>query len=313
MIGTDVHRAANLLKSGKLVAIPTETVYGLAANALDEEDVLAIFKAKNRPHFDPLIVHVHSYSQLEELTASFPPSAVKLAEAFWPGPLTLILPKATKVPDLVTSGLQYVGVRMPRHPLTRELLTNLDFPLAAPSANPFGYVSPTTAQHVDDQLGDKVDYILDGGPCSIGLESTIVSFGADDQPTLLRYGAITENQIIALIGKIDVKVSTGSKPDSPGQLDRHYATSTPIRLISPTEISTIDFNDSICVIGFGEDENSAFTYNLSRSGSLEEAATNLFRILRLTDSLGFEELVISTVPDKGLGKAINDRLRRAAF
>ena len=169
MIGTDLSVAKQLLEADKLVAIPTETVYGLAANALHTNAVLTIYKAKNRPSFDPLIVHVSSVDWVNKLTVDVPKKALELMDAFWPGPLTLILPKSGLVPDIVTSGLRYVGVRMPRHQMTKALLSTLDFPLAAPSANPFSYVSPTTAQHVEDQLGNKIEYILDGGPCIVGI------------------------------------------------------------------------------------------------------------------------------------------------
>lgn len=312
MIGTDVQLASTILTSGGLVAIPTETVYGLAANAFNSNAVLSIFKAKNRPHFDPLIVHVHSYAQVAEISTSFPAPARALAKAYWPGPLTLILPKSDLISDLVTSGLPFVGIRMPRHSLTRKLLSKLSFPLAAPSANPFGYVSPTTAQHVEDQLGDVIDYVLDGGPCSVGLESTIVSFANEDKPAILRFGGVSEEDIRSVIGDVAVDIQSGSKPNSPGQLDSHYATRTLLKVVEANELSTLVKGENEVVIGFGNDVSAQFTYNLSPTGDLDEAAANLFRFLRLADDSSADKIIVSTVPDVGLGKAINDRLRRAS-
>ncbi len=176
MIGTDLHLAIKLLTEGKLVGIPTETVYGLAANALNADAVLNIFEAKKRPVFDPLILHVPSVDVARLHVTRFPEKALQLANAFWPGPLTMVLPRKHHIPDIVCSGLETVAVRMPNHPLTLELLSQLSFPLAAPSANPFGYISPTTAKHVDEQLGNQISYTLDGGPCQVGIESTIIDF-----------------------------------------------------------------------------------------------------------------------------------------
>ena len=309
MTGTDIGRAAQLLTEGKLVAIPTETVYGLAANAYSEAAVLRIYAAKDRPFFDPLIVHIGRLEQIEQIATDFPEKARLLAEKFWPGPLTLILSKSLKVPDLVTSGLPFVGVRMPRHDLTHRLLNDLDFPVAAPSANLFGYVSPTTAEHVSAQLKNSVDYILDGGPCEVGIESTIVSFADVKRPVLLRYGAISQNEIEDLIGPVGVRISFGSKPEAPGQLDRHYATSKPLTLTSATEALPVG---NAFILGFGEDPQAVFNYNLSPTSSLSEAARNLFGALRLADESDYDQIVAVTVPDEGIGKAINDRLRRAA-
>lgn len=309
MFGTDVSVAKSYLEAGKLVAIPTETVYGLASNALDQDAVLSIFKAKNRPSFDPLIVHIGQVDWLTKLTSEVPEKAHQLIEHFWPGPLTLILPKSALVPDIVTSGLSYVGVRMPRHPLTLELLKQLDFPVSAPSANPFGYVSPTTAKHVADQLGDKVPYILDGGPCIVGLESTIVSFENPDQPQLLRYGAIHQEAIEEIIGPVTVSISNNSNPSAPGQLDKHYATNKPTHLVNqPYEL--LQFNqETVFTIGYGA---GLFDYNLSPTESLDEMAQQLFTALRLADYSDRKEVAISKVPDVGIGKAINDRVARAS-
>lgn len=308
MTGTDVSVAKNLLEDGKLVAIPTETVYGLAANALDSEAVLSIFKAKNRPSFDPLIVHISALEWVDKLTTSFPTNAKQLAETFWPGPLTLILPKSELVPDIVTSGLPFVGIRMPRHELTRELLTQLSFPLAAPSANPFSYVSPTTAQHVADQLGDKIPYILDGGDSIIGLESTIISFENPNQPAILRFGGITQLEIEKEIGPVTVSISNNSNPTAPGQLDKHYATTKKTHLVKQV-YELLQFNDSVFCIGYGE---GIFDYNLSPTSNLDEMASQLFKALRKADDSNKDEVAIALVPDSGIGKAINDRITRAS-
>ncbi len=223
VIGTDIEQAANLLRTGKLVAIPTETVYGLAANAFIEPAVVSIFEAKQRPAFDPLIVHTHSINQFEQIAVHIPDLAYKLAEAFMPGPVTLILPRNPQIPLLVTSGNELVGVRIPDHPLTLNLLQQLDFPVAAPSANPFGYVSPTTAQHVAQQLGERIPYILDGGPCQVGIESTIIQI-INSQVAILRLGGLAIEQIEAVIGKPIHHIKTSSSnPKAPGMLSSHYA------------------------------------------------------------------------------------------
>ena len=222
IISNEIKQAQVHLNAGELVAIPTETVYGLAANALDSKVVAKIFEVKNRPTFDPLIVHIAYPSEVEKYAAAFPGPARDLAMKFWPGPLTLLLRKRNNIPDLVTAGLNTVGIRCPNHPLTLALLRALDFPLAAPSANPFGYISPTTAQHVQDQLDDKIPFILDGGPCSVGLESTIVGF-ENGNITIHRLGGLSVEAIEAVVGKVEIKDKSTSNPQAPGQLDSHYA------------------------------------------------------------------------------------------
>src|SRR5690606_17904261 len=201
-IGTDVALAAQLIAAGKLVAFPTETVYGLGANALDSAAVADVFAAKERPHFDPLIVHVATLEAARELVTEFPDTAVRLAEKFWPGPLTLVLPKVDRVPHLVTAGLPSVGVRIPAHPLALELIERAGVPIAAPSANLFGQVSPTTAEHVAAQLADRIDYILDGGPCRVGVESTVLHLGGE-RPLLLRPGGVSLEDLEAVIGPVE--------------------------------------------------------------------------------------------------------------
>jgi L-threonylcarbamoyladenylate synthase len=315
IIGKDIKKAIHFLKAGNLVGIPTETVYGLAGNALDTEAVLRIFEVKKRPAFDPLIVHIGQSRILSELVLDIPPKAKKLASHFWPGPLTLILPKNKKIPDVVTSGLATVAVRVPDHPLTLQLLNSLPFPLAAPSANPFGYVSPTTARHVEDHLGHKISYILDGGKCDIGIESTIIGF-EDQDPVIYRLGGKSVEEIEAVIGKVNLIRASTSRPEAPGMLQSHYAPgekkvfignwSDYRQLLNPEETVLIRFKNP----------DEEFPINrqavLSGKGDLREAAKNLFTSLRKFDRKGVSFIVAELVPEEGFGRAINDRLRRAA-
>ena len=312
-VGNNINQAALLLKQGGLVAIPTETVYGLAANALDEKAVARIFEAKRRPSFDPLIVHIGSESDALRFSSSFPPNAARLAEAFWPGPLTLILPKKD-IPDLVTAGHSTVGIRMPDHPLTRTLLKQLPFPLAAPSANPFGYVSPTSAQHVLDQLSHQVDYILDGGNAGVGVESTIIECKGDEVH-VLRLGGLPLEIIEEVLGHpVDSLKTSSSNPTAPGMRSSHYAPSMPV--FSEAE--------EAFKAGYNWMDMGALRYDtlhadipqqqqivLSKSADLAEAAAHLFAALRQAETLPIKALLVEFVPDEGLGKAINDRLKRA--
>lgn len=310
-IGKDINKAKQLLQEGRLVAIPTETVYGLAANALEPGAVTKIFKAKNRPAFDPLIIHVPSIDRVSHYAKNFPAIAQKLAEAFWPGPLTLVLEKKDSIPDLVTSGLPTVGIRCPNHALTRQLLHELEFPLAAPSANPFGYISPTTPQHVQDQLGSHISYILDGGACEVGIESTIVGFD-NGRGVVLRRGGLKIEDIERVIGKISLAINASSNPRAPGQLHSHYAPRKKL-LVGDLAILINEYAPhNPGVLAFQQDYKLPFQEILSRSGDLEEAARNLFSALRKLDESPGEFILSEYVPDTGLGKAINDRLRRAA-
>ena len=311
-IGKDIIRARQLLQEGQLVAIPTETVYGLAANALNEKAVLEIFKAKNRPHFDPLIVHVAGIAQAETLATAFPDKAKALARKFWPGPLTLLLPKKEIVPDLVTSGLDTVGLRCPDHTLTLELLKSLPFPLAAPSANPFGYVSPTTPQHVNEQLGDKVAYILDGGECRVGIESTIIGF--ENTPTVYRLGGLALEILEPITGPLHVQLHSSSNPHAPGQLQSHYAPLKKIVLGTREQLLAHTASNAGAIVFQNILANIPATnqITLSPSGNLEEAAQHLFAALRELDKTDINLILAELVPEYGLGRAINDRLRRAA-
>ncbi|MGC1243600.1 MAG: L-threonylcarbamoyladenylate synthase [Chryseosolibacter sp.] len=311
-IGKDINKAKYLLEQGELVAIPTETVYGLAANALNPDAVIKIFEAKNRPQFDPLIIHVPSLENARHYVAGIPDKGEALAMAFWPGPLTLLLEKKEIVPDLVTAGLPTVGIRCPDHPLTHSLLEAIDFPLAAPSANPFGYISPTTPQHVQAQLGDKIGYILDGGPCQVGIESTIVGFDHDGG-IVYRSGGLKIEDIEKIIGKVRLQIVSSSNPQTPGQLHSHYAPKKRLYVGNIEELMSQHAAEQVGILSFNKDRNTPFQYILSPSGNIEEAARNFFAGLRVLDAFPVRAIIAEYVPEDGLGKAINDRLRRASY
>jgi len=313
-IGKDISKAASLLKQGKLVAIPTETVYGLAANALDVEAATKIFVAKNRPYFDPLIVHVQSGDAVREYAEKIPDEAFELMKRFWPGPLTVLLPKKNIIPDLVTAGLDRVGLRCPDHPMTLELLRSISFPLAAPSANPFGYVSPTTPLHVNDQLGNEIEYILDGGECKVGIESTIAGF-EEDGPVIYRLGGLRVEDIESVTGRVQVNTTSVSNPQAPGQLQSHYAPRKQVLIGDIQQLISENRSKSIGVLSFKKLNLPSEVKKeivLSPSGNLNEAAQILFSALRELDKSDIEIILTELVPDTALGRAINDRLRRAA-
>jgi L-threonylcarbamoyladenylate synthase len=315
MIGQDVAYAAQLLTAGQLVGLPTETVYGLAANALNTKAVAEIFRVKDRPTFDPLIVHVAGPEHLPRyVQGTLPPLAWALAQAFMPGPLTLLLPRAALVPDLVTSGLDRVALRAPAHPLAQQLLAQLDFPLAAPSANPFGYISPTTAAHVAAQLGGQIPYILDGGPCQIGLESTIVGFEAG-QPVVYRQGGLSIEALEAVAGPVVVRAHSSSNPQAPGMLQSHYAPRVPLKLGHLPSLLATHAGARAGVLAFTQhftEVPAAWQIALSPTGDLAQAAQQLFGAMRYLDGLGLDLILAELLPEQGLGRAINDRLRRAA-
>ena len=313
MIGIDVHIAKSFLEKGELVAIPTETVYGLAGNAFDVQAVAKIFAVKNRPTFDPLIVHTYHLSQIEQFVSEFPFKAQVLAQHFWAGAMTLLLPKKDLIPDLVTAGLPTVAIRIPQHQLTLTLLESLPFPLAAPSANPFGYISPTTAQHVAAQLGEKIPYILDGGSCQIGIESTIIGFENDDV-IIYRLGGVSVEAIEKVIGKVLVKTHSSSNPNAPGRLESHYAPKKSLYLdkailqkFAPEEIGVLTFSEYLPHIP------QANQYILSAKRDFIEAAQNLFSMMRSLDAMPIKVIFAETLPEESLGRAINDRLRRASL
>ena len=311
-----IRLAGRIVRTGGLVAFPTETVYGLGCDAMNADAAAKVFEAKQRPQFDPLIVHIADPKQLNNVIESLPIPGQRLMDAFWPGPLTLVLPKQPAVPDLVTAGLSTVAVRMPNHPIAQALIREAGTPIAAPSANPFGYVSPTTARHVADGLGSKVDLILDGGPCPVGVESTIVSL-AGPQPELLRPGSITIEQLRAVIGSIRRSSPVNEKPIAPGQLSRHYATRTPLTILASVGARPILSDDERAGLlihsqAGDTDDRFAAVEVLSPAGDLREAARCLFAALRRLDSLGLDRIYVEPCKEEGLGVAIMDRLRRCA-
>lgn len=308
----EVADAAAAIRRGQLVAMPTETVYGLAADATNDDAVAAIFAAKERPRFNPLIVHV-SGKAMAARYVNFSPLAEKLADAFWPGPLTLVLPRRADCPLslLVSAGLDTVAIRMPGHKLAQALIRAADRPLAAPSANRSGTVSPTTADHVRQSLGERVAMVLDGGPCEVGVESTIVKTDGDNA-VLLRPGGLARAEIEAQLGHSLKDKPHTDKIEAPGMLTSHYAPRVGVR------IDAVKARDGEAFLGFGaiDDPAARISRNLSASGNVNEAAANLFAALRAIDGdcerLGLTGIAVAPVPLDGLGEAINDRLKRAA-
>jgi L-threonylcarbamoyladenylate synthase len=304
-----IEKAAGLLRAGRLVAFPTETVYGLGADATNGAAVAAIFAAKGRPRFNPLIAHVADAGAVARY-ADLGVVAAKLAAALWPGPLTLVLPRRADsgISDLVTAGLDTVAMRVPSHPIARELLRRAGVPVAAPSANRSGHVSPTTAAHVDADLGGQVAMILDGGPTRHGLESTVVAVDAGGA-TILRPGAITAEQIEAILSAPVARAfDGGNRPQSPGQLESHYAPRARVRL----DATSVAAGEALLAFGPSAPATAGPAINLSPDGDLVEAACNLFAALRALDQPGVLSIAVMPIPAHGLGEAINDRLRRAA-
>ena len=313
-IGKDIEKAANILAKGGLVAIPTETVYGLAANAYNPDAVARIFEVKNRPHFDPLIVHTHGLSEASDFVLNIPKKAEMLANKFWPGPLTLLLPKKDKIPDLVTAGMVRVAVRVPNHTMTDQLLASLDFPLVAPSANPFGYVSPTSARHVEKQLGNEIDYILDGGDCHVGIESTILGFEKEES-IIYRLGGLEKEEVESLIGSVTIKPHSSSNPQAPGMLQSHYSPSKKVVLGEIDQLQKQFSGKEFGILRFQPSQELNGKHQqviLSENGDIREAAKNLFAALRMLDEMNIELILAEKAPEYGLGLAINDRLQRAS-
>jgi L-threonylcarbamoyladenylate synthase len=298
--------AAHLLGKGELVAFPTETVYGLGADATRDSAVAAIYAAKGRPAHNPLIVHVPDLAAAETL-AQVSPEARALAEAFWPGPLTLVLPRRAdaRLAAAATAGLSTVALRAPAHPLARALLQAFGGPIVGPSANPSGAVSPTTAAHVREGLGGRIAAVLDGGACPVGVESTILGFGPEG-PALLRPGGLPSEAIEAALGRPLARRNEAEGVTAPGQLASHYAPRAALRLDAAAP------RPGEAWLGFGPDPAGARGLNLSTSGDLHEAAANLFAHLRALDAGGADRIAVAEIPDRGLGRALNDRLRRAA-
>jgi L-threonylcarbamoyladenylate synthase len=309
-----IAEAAAVLRRGGLVAFPTETVYGLGANAFDPMAVARVFEVKARPSFDPLIVHLASARDLARVSPTDDPRVGALAARFWPGPLTLVLPRRPEVPDLVTAGLDTVGVRVPAHPAAHALIAAAGTPVAAPSANPFGYVSPTTAAHVAELLGRSVDLVLDGGPCRVGVESTILSLAAHP-PVILRPGGVPREDLEEALGcRLEV-AGPAERPLAPGQLLKHYATRTPLHILPgppgpppalPVRVGLLAFGPTAATEGYAAVEV------LAPDGSTGTAAANLFAALRRLDGAGLDLILAEPCGEAGLGHAIMDRLRRAS-
>ncbi|HLN75252.1 MAG: L-threonylcarbamoyladenylate synthase [Methylococcaceae bacterium] len=316
LTGTNIDKAAALLREGKLVVFPTETVYGLGANAMDALAVARVFAMKERPNFDPLIVHISSLDQMEQLfQAPIDPQVYELAKAFWPGPLTIVYTKQSRVPDLITSGLDTVAVRMPSHPIALELIRKAGVPVAAPSANKFGCLSPTQASHVIKQ-NMHPDYILDGGSTDFGIESTVVSV-TEEGVRILRYGAITEEHLSK-----HVKVISGHKadgdhlPHAPGMLKSHYAPRKPLYILDT--IDHLDLPEGSGLIVGAESKAKLYpaikTRSLSQHGDMNEMAVNLFAVLhQMEDDEQVKQIYFEAIPETGIGKAIMDRARKAAY
>lgn len=314
IVSKDISKAVRILIQEDLVAIPTETVYGLAGNIYSEKALKAIFEMKKRPFFNPLIVHIKSVEQLDELAKDIPEKARLLADKFWPGPLTMVLKKRESVPDLVTAGKDSVAIRIPNHPIALALLEALDFPLAAPSANPFGAISPTSALHVEAYFSGKLQLVLDGGDCQNGIESTIIGF-ENGEPVLYRLGSISVEDIEGVIGKIQIKNKKDNAPDAPGMLSRHYAPATATFLESDVAQFIKGFpSKKIGLLLFKERiENSSAMHQeiLSEKGDLKEATSQLYAAMHRLDKMDLDMIVAERFPDFELGKSINDRLQRA--
>lgn len=314
MITSNLEKAIVNLNNEDLVAIPTETVYGLAANAFNETAVNKIFSLKKRPNYNPLIVHIKSIDYLNNIADNIPKKALVLAEHFWPGSLTLVLNKKSNIPNTVTAGKETVAIRVPNHPVTLELLNRLNFPLAAPSANPFGSISPTTSQHVHTYFGDKLEVILEGGPCEKGLESTIIGF-ENNEPVLYRHGAIAIDEIEKVVGTVGFHTKNDKNPTAPGMLSKHYAPNKEIFLTNNVRELAKNFPDK--KIGLILYKDYSFTNKnwntviLSKTGDLEEAAKNLYTSLHNLDNSDCDLIIAERFPNERLGKTINDRLERA--
>lgn len=314
MIIHNIELAASVLNEEGIIGLPTETVYGLAGNIFSEKAIKAIYQIKQRPLFNPLIVHIKSFEDLSTIAEEVPPIAIKLAKAFWPGPLTLLLKKKPLVPDLVTSGKATVAVRIPDHPIALALLNRIDFPLAAPSANPFGMISPTKAKHVNEYFKDLM--ILDGGECINGIESTIIGFQGNEV-IVYRLGSITLDEIEPIAGKVSLINKNDSAPEAPGMLSKHYAPRTPLVVAETIQELIQKFNNKkIGLLLFsntfeGLPEN-AVQIILSPNKNLSEAASKLYDALHQLDKLNLDIIIAEKLPEEGLGMVMNDKLRRAS-
>ncbi|MTE26872.1 L-threonylcarbamoyladenylate synthase [Winogradskyella ouciana] len=314
IISKDISKAVALLNAEEIVAIPTETVYGLAGNIYSEKAIKSIFETKQRPFFNPLIVHISSVDYLSQIVEHIPEKAKLLAEAFWPGPITLVLKKKNTIPDVITASKDTVAVRVPNHPTTLELLRQLDFPLAAPSANPFSSISPTTAAHVETYFKDNIKMVLDGGACKSGIESTIIGF-ENNQPIIYRLGSTAIEDIEAVVGEIQIKNKKEIAPDAPGMLERHYAPKTKT-ILTDNILGMVDLykGKRIGIITFQSEianSNIEVQIALSKTGDLAESASKLYDVLHQLDKMYLDVIIAEKFPEYGLGKSINDRLSRA--
>ena len=316
MITSNISYAVHALNQGELVAIPTETVYGLAGSAFNEQAIQKIFQLKNRPTCNPLILHTHCISEVSKFVKEIPPNALKLAEAFWPGPLTLLLPKKSIIPHSVTSGSHLVAVRIPNHSVTLELLKQLEFPLVAPSANPYTRISPTNSKMVDDYFGDALPYILDGDICSKGIESTIVGFH-ENAPVIYRQGAISVDAIEFIAGKSKVLATKSEKVTTPGMSPMHYAPRTSFKIVDSVSdfiVQNPTLNIGVLTLGKLEiNQPNTRVIHLSITGDIEEASANLYKSMYDLDGMNLNCIIIEKFPEIGIGKSLNDRIQRASF
>jgi L-threonylcarbamoyladenylate synthase len=310
-IGQDIQQAISFLKQGETIAIPTETVYGLAADATNEDAVLKIFKAKGRPTSNPLILHFPSIDSIFPYVSEFPETLLKLAEHYCPGPITFILPKSSLVPSIITAGQETVAVRVPEHEMTLDLLKSIDFPIAAPSANRYGGISPTTAAHVQRELGERIPYILDGGACQTGLESTIVGL-VDGKVIVYRLGGITTESLSETLGYLpEVKNELHHGVRTSGMVKYHYATKTPLYFLKSEQTEYTESDGFILFSKKNHPTSSDLHFYLSEDGDMNQAAKNLYAALHHMDQKGFQRIFIEAFPSDGLGKTMNDRLQRA--
>ncbi len=316
MISTDISKAAALLNENELIGLPTETVYGLAGNIFSETAIRKIFSVKKRPFYNPLIVHISGIDALDQVALNIPEMAILLAKKFWPGSLTLLLEKHPDVPDLITAGKQTVAVRVPDHPMALTLLKSIDFPLAAPSANPFGSISPTTAKHVNDYFGAEIPLVLDGGPCKKGVESTIIGF-VNGAAVLFRHGAVPVEEIEKITGKLIINNREENSPDAPGMLSKHYSPRTPTIITNDIQAALKNYaGKKVALVLFDKkrtDHDPALQWILSPHSSLNEAASNLYALMHEIDELQTDLIIFEKMKEEGLGITINDRLERASI
>lgn len=316
IISKDIQKAIDILTNEELVAIPTETVYGLAGNIFSKKAIQKIFETKKRPLFNPLIVHIPSVEKLDSIVSEVPEKAKILANKFWPGSMTLVLKKHQTIPDIITAGKDTVAVRIPNHPLTISLLEQLSFPLAAPSANPFNNISPTKPEHVERYFKNEIQMVLDGGTCDKGIESTIIGF-ENNEPIIYRLGAISIEEIEAVVGQVEVKNKKEENPDAPGMLEKHYSPLT-TTILTANVLAEIESHSQqkigLLTLSTSYKSTSIVTeIILSETGNLQEATSKLYDAMHQLDHMDLDVIIIEKMPDYGLGKSMNDRLQRAAF